>query len=105
MALTPQLLRYTGSFSLLMDSPERAAERLGVLLLEQTPQVQGTYTLLRDKDCPKEDFIFYTDRISTLLVERAMQELPFSPHDTVTPVGEKVRGKILTVKVCHTKLD
>ncbi|PVG04356.1 uridine kinase [Serendipita vermifera] len=98
MALTPQLLRYTGSFSLLNDPPEGAAERLGVCLLEQSPQVQGTYTLLRNKDCPKEDFIFYTDRLATLLVERAMQELPFNPCDAVTPVGEKLHGKVLAAK-------
>lgn len=41
-----------------------------VVFLEQTPQMRGMDTILHDIDTPSEEFIFYFDRISTLLIER-----------------------------------
>lgn len=41
-----------------------------VLLLEQTPQLRGMSTIIQDVDTSAEDFIFYFDRLSTLLVEQ-----------------------------------
>lgn len=41
-----------------------------VILLDQTPQVRGMNTILLDRDTPAEDFIFYFDRLSALLVEQ-----------------------------------
>jgi uridine kinase len=41
-----------------------------VILLDQTPQVRGMNTILLDRNTLPEDFIFYFDRISALLVEQ-----------------------------------
>ena len=41
-----------------------------VLLLEQTPQIRAMSTIIQDIDTSTEDFIFYFDRLSTLLVEQ-----------------------------------
>lgn len=41
-----------------------------VLLLEQTPQFKGMNTIIQDAGTPAEEFVFYFDRISTLLVEQ-----------------------------------
>ncbi len=41
-----------------------------VLLLEQSPQLRGIETILEDQDSSAEEFIFYFDRLVTLLVER-----------------------------------
>jgi uridine kinase len=40
-----------------------------VLVLEQTPQLRGMNTIIQDVDTSAEDFIFYFDRLATLLVE------------------------------------
>lgn len=40
-----------------------------VKLLEQTTQLKGLMTIIRDKNTPRADFIFYADRIIRLLVE------------------------------------
>lgn len=93
MALTQHLLSYKLPASALQESSADAASRLGVHLLEQTPQVRGIYTLLRDRTCSKEDFIFYCDRLSTLLVERAMNELPYRPCEILTATEEKATGQ------------
>ena len=41
-----------------------------VLVLEETPQLRGMNTIVQDVDTGKEDFIFYFDRLATLLVEQ-----------------------------------
>ena len=41
-----------------------------VCLLEQTSQLRGMSTIIQDIDTSAEDFIFYFDRLATLLVEQ-----------------------------------
>lgn len=98
MALTDRMLSHTPSPLTLNESMSDAAQRIGVFLLEQTAQVKGIYTILRDNTCSKEDFIFHCDRLSTMLVERAMVELPFRPNEVTTPAGETCKGSALDVK-------
>jgi uridine kinase len=40
-----------------------------VVLLAQTPQLKGMNTIIQDRDTLAEDFIFYFDRLATLLIE------------------------------------
>jgi uridine kinase len=40
-----------------------------VLLLDETPQILGMNTIIQDIDSSAEDFVFYFDRLATLLVE------------------------------------
>ena len=42
-----------------------------VQLLAQTPQVRAMNTILRSPATSDEDFVFYFDRLVTLLVERS----------------------------------
>ena len=99
LALTDRILSHTPSPSDFNESVSDAAQRIGVLLLEQTRQVKGIYTIMRDTTSSKEDFIFHCDRLSTLLVERAMTELPFRPSEVTTPIGEACSGRVLDTKV------
>lgn len=41
-----------------------------VTILQQSPQVKSMNTIIQDRDTSPEDFIFYFDRISTLLIEQ-----------------------------------
>ena len=60
---------------------------------------QGIYTILRDRTTPREDFIFFVDRLSTFLMEQAMVYLPFAPATVTTPTGAKSEGKRLSAPV------
>lgn len=42
----------------------------GVLLLEKTPQLKGINTIIQNDNTSPEDFLFYFDRMATLLVEQ-----------------------------------
>lgn len=61
---------------------------------------QGIYTILRDETTPRQDFIFFVDRLATFLVEKAMELLPHKDKLVITPTGAKASGKELDVKVC-----
>ena len=49
-------------------------------------------TILRDRETERGDFIFYADRLSTLIVEKALTLLPYEPHHVQTPVGTSYDG-------------
>jgi len=64
-----------------------------LVVLEQKPQLKGIYTVLRDRKTSREDFIFYTDRLATLLIECAMCHLPFHQRVVSTHLNEDFVGK------------
>ncbi|KAI9781635.1 MAG: Uridine kinase [Geoglossum umbratile] len=63
-----------------------------VLLLNQTPQLLGMSTIIQNEDTSREDFVFYFDRLATLLVERAMENFRFIPKTVLTPQRCQYRG-------------
>jgi uracil phosphoribosyltransferase len=56
-----------------------------VYTLPRTQQLEALYTIIRDKDTPRGDFIFYSDRIIRLLVEEGLNHLPVIPKSVQTP--------------------
>ncbi|CAN6644301.1 uridine kinase [Trichomonascus vanleenenianus] len=65
------------------DSPDISKV---VSVLNQTPQVKGIHTILMDQQSSRDDFIFYFDRIASLLVSRALDELDtYTPKKITTP--------------------
>ncbi|KAI0303809.1 armadillo/beta-catenin/plakoglobin [Multifurca ochricompacta] len=77
---------------------ELSIDELGLTVLEQTPQLKGIYTVLRDRTSTRQDFIFFTDRLATLLVEKAMEMLPYREVNIETPVGVQTQGKVIDVE-------
>ncbi|EIW68410.1 hypothetical protein TREMEDRAFT_32135 [Tremella mesenterica DSM 1558] len=63
-----------------------------LVLLEQTNQLLGIMTILRDEETERGDFIFYTDRLATLVVEKALTLTPFQPTTITTPLGVEYHG-------------
>ncbi|KAG4415404.1 hypothetical protein IFR04_011453 [Cadophora malorum] len=63
-----------------------------VLLLEQTSQLRGMNTIIQNIDTSTEDFIFYFDRLTSLLVEHAMNKIYFKELVVETPTGKKYHG-------------
>jgi len=43
-----------------------------IVVLEQTNQLKAMTTMIRDKDCDREDFVFYLERTSSLVLERSL---------------------------------
>ncbi|KAG6816912.1 hypothetical protein H0H87_001865 [Tephrocybe sp. NHM501043] len=60
-----------------------------VFTLPQTAQLEALYTIIRDKDTPRGDFLFYSDRIIRLLVEEGLNHLPVVSRTVETPTDEE----------------
>ena len=56
-------------------------------------------TILRDQKTERGDFIFYADRLSTLIVEKALELIPYRPKSIVTAVNKPYEGVVQTEEV------
>ena len=66
-----------------------------VYTLPQTAQLEALYTIIRDKETSRGDFLFYSDRIIRLLVEEGLNHLPVLPKTVVTPTVRVPTPRIL----------
>ncbi|XP_053606995.1 uridine-cytidine kinase-like 1 isoform X2 [Plodia interpunctella] len=74
-------------------------------VLQHTPQVQGLHTFIRNKDTPRDEFIFYSKRLMRLVIEFALSLLPYSEHSVDTPQGFQYRGRKCDVeKICGVSI-
>lgn len=49
-------------------------------------------TILRNAETKRGEFIFYADRLSTIIVEAALAEIPRQPKDITTANGVAFHG-------------
>ncbi|KAG8702428.1 Uracil phosphoribosyltransferase, synthesizes UMP from uracil [Ceratobasidium sp. 394] len=75
-----------------------------VVTLPQTAQLEALYTIIRNKDTSRGDFIFYTDRIIRLLVEEGLNHLPVVPKTVETPTGETYHGVGFEGRICGVSI-
>jgi uracil phosphoribosyltransferase len=62
------------------------------ILMKPTNQTTSLHTIIRNRDTSRHDFIFYSDRLSRLLIERALNELPFTQTEITSPTGSTFHG-------------
>lgn len=55
-------------------------------------QIRGMHTIIRDASTSKNDFVFFADRLSRLVVEAGLGHLPFREKTVITPTGGWDRG-------------
>jgi uracil phosphoribosyltransferase len=75
-----------------------------VFTLPQTAQLEALYTIIRDKDTSRGDFIFYTDRIIRLLVEEGLNHLPVITKTVETPTGATYNGVGFEGRICGVSI-
>lgn len=63
-------LKHQLELSRLGQAAHQTALERNVVILKEDPQILGINALLLDPETDREDFIFYFDRISTMLIER-----------------------------------
>jgi uracil phosphoribosyltransferase len=66
-----------------------------VFTLPQTAQLEALYTIIRDKNTSRGDFLFYSDRIIRLLVEEGLNHLPVVKRTVQTPTVSDCAGRLL----------
>ncbi|CAN6659228.1 uracil phosphoribosyltransferase [Trichomonascus vanleenenianus] len=81
-----------------------ASQSSNVVILPPTNQLRGLYSIIRDKDTSRSDFIFYSDRIIRLLVEEGLNHLPVTEHEVTTPTGALYQGVKFLGKICGVSI-
>ena len=75
-----------------------------LIVLKQTKQLKALYTIIRNRETKREDFIFYSDRIIRILVEEGLNFLPTKPKRIVTPTDSKFVGQEFVGKICAVSI-
>ncbi|KAL1718540.1 uracil phosphoribosyltransferase-domain-containing protein [Schizophyllum commune] len=75
-----------------------------VFTLPQTAQLEALYTIIRDKNTARGDFLFYSDRIIRLLVEEGLNHLPVVSRTVETPTGAPYEGVGFVGKICGVSI-
>jgi uridine kinase len=69
-------------------------------VLKCNKQIESIHTIIRDKEISRDDFVFYADRLSRLVIEHALQFLPSEDIPVETPTGAIYKGKRVYDKIC-----
>lgn len=64
-----------------------------VKLLPTTPQIRGLHTFIRNKDTPRDEFIFYSKRLIRLVIEYTLSLMTFNDKIIETPQGVLYHGE------------
>ncbi|KAG2237727.1 hypothetical protein INT48_009665 [Thamnidium elegans] len=75
-----------------------------VKILTQTTQLKGLMTIIRCKETPRADFIFYADRIIRLLVEEGLNHLPVVDKNVLTPTNAEYNGIAFEGRICGVSI-
>lgn len=76
-----------------------------VRLLPTTPQIRGLHTFIRNKDTPRDEFIFYSKRLIRLVIEYTLSLMTFVDRTVETPQGVLYYGKkMATSNICGVSI-
>jgi len=73
-------------------------------ILKHNTQLKALYTIIRDKNTKRDDFVFFSERIIRLLVEYALSLLPVEPKVVMTPAGKPYKGVKFKGDVCAVSI-
>lgn len=74
------------------------------MLIRQTTQLRAIMTIIRNRETRKEEFIFYADRAIRLLIEEALNVLPFVRRTVTTPLGVTYDGLAFGSGLCGVSI-
>lgn len=69
-------------------------------LLPQTKALRAMHAVIRDRHAPQQVFVHHSRRIMRLLLEQAMDLLPYEETSSETPAGAIYQGYKLSRPVC-----
>eukprot|EP01134_Creolimax_fragrantissima_P007545 CFRG7545T1 len=73
-------------------------------ILPSTRQIKGLHTMIRNRECPRDEFIFFSQRLMRLVMEYSWSFLPFKSKTVETPRGIEFQGKALDAEVCAVSI-
>lgn len=88
------MVRQPSTSSISFDWP-----RDRVTILKRTTQITSLHTVIRNAETSRGDFVFYSNRIIRLVIEEALNQLPFLPKTVTTPTGQNYEGLVRNTSV------
>ncbi|PAV76205.1 hypothetical protein WR25_21345 [Diploscapter pachys] len=71
-----------------------------LILIDQTPQVRGLHTFIRDRRTKRDDIIFYSERLTRILIEEAMNFMPYTEKEIELSNRQKEIGLRKNTQIC-----
>lgn len=71
-----------------------------VKVMPSSRQVAAITTILRDRSTNRSNFVFYSDRLASLLLEFALSFMPYQEKVVETPTGSNYKGEEYSCKIC-----
>ncbi|XGW30406.1 hypothetical protein V3C99_009409 [Haemonchus contortus] len=69
-------------------------------IIRETPQVRGLHTFIRNKNTKRDELIFYSERLTRILVEEAMNFMPYKDVEIELNNGQRVKGRRQSARIC-----
>ncbi|ODV89342.1 hypothetical protein CANCADRAFT_138604 [Tortispora caseinolytica NRRL Y-17796] len=82
-----------------LSTDKTVFNRDNLLIVPQTPQFEGLSTIIMDRTTSMEDFIFYFERIATILIEHALDSLDVAEQSVTTATGMEYKGLRFTKSI------
>ena len=74
-------------------------------MIKPSRQLKAILTIIRDKETPRDDFIFFANRVCSIVVETGLSELSFQEIKVTTPTGDKYNGLESSKKLCGVSIE
>lgn len=81
-------------------SKARSFRSEDVLQLPQTEHLRSLHTIIRDKHASQANFVFASQRIIGMLLDKGLDLLPYESHEVPTPVGQSYKGLCFRGELC-----
>ncbi|KAK9462571.1 uridine kinase family-domain-containing protein [Lipomyces oligophaga] len=75
-----------------------------VQVLKQSTQVEAMHTILFNRATSREDFVFHFERLMSLLIELAMNTVPYCMKTVTTATGMEYSGLEISKQVCAVSI-
>ncbi len=79
---------------------EKNTKYKNLYILKSNNQNRALMTIIRNKDTRRNDFIFYSDRLTRILIENALELLPVQKKTVDTPLNVSYDGLTFEGKIC-----
>ncbi|KAI1711234.1 uracil phosphoribosyltransferase domain-containing protein [Ditylenchus destructor] len=94
--------QYRQEMAQLSQIPANYPETLHIV--KQTTQIRGIHTIIRNKETNRDEFIFHAERLMCLLIEDALNFVPYFNVEVDSPTGQKYRGCKKCSNICGVSI-
>jgi uracil phosphoribosyltransferase len=76
-----------------------------LIQVKESPQIKSILTIIRSHETDRTDFIFFSNRLCSIVVETGLSELTFKRSDVTTPTGSSYSGLAPAKKLCGVSIE